>query len=115
MRMEERPPFYEVQGPESADPVRAVIRCIEHGAGALLFDRGALPGAFFDLSTGLAGEVAQKLSNYGLRMVGVVPDLAAHSPRFQEFAKEANQGRQLRFVATRAEAIAWLERRERSG
>jgi hypothetical protein len=109
--MEEPKDYYEAQGPERADPLHAVRRCIEEGAAALLFDHGALPAAFFDLSTGVAGEVAQKLSNYGLRMAGVVPDLTVHSPRFQEFAGEANRGRRIHFAPTREEALAWLERR----
>ena len=87
----------------------ALIRCIEHGAQALLFDRGALPAAFFDLSTGVAGELAQKLANYGIRMAAVVPDLSACSARFRDFARETNAGRQLCFFPTRQEAIAWLE------
>ena len=94
---------------EVADPVAALIRCIEQGSRALLMDRSALPDAFFDLSTGVAGELAQKLANYGVRMAGVVPDLAAHSVRFREFAREASAGTQLRFFATREEAVAWLE------
>ncbi len=76
---------------------------------ALLLDHGALPAAFFDLSTGVAGELVHKLVNYW-RMAAVVPDLAAHSQRFGEFAREANQGRQLRFCATREDAIDWLGR-----
>jgi hypothetical protein len=109
--MEQPETYYEVSGPERADPVRAVMRCVEEGAEALLFDHGALPGPFFDLSTGVAGEVAQKLSNYGLRMAGVVPDLSVHSARFQEFAGEANRGRRIHFAATREAALAWLARR----
>jgi hypothetical protein len=50
----------------------------------------------------------QKLVNYGVRMAAVVPDLAAHSLRFGEFAREANQGRQFRFFTTRQESIDWL-------
>jgi len=103
--------IYEAGGAQPVDPLVEVIRCVEHGAGALLFDRGALPAAFFDLSTGVAGELAQKLVNYGVRMAGVVPDLSAHSPHFRSFAREANAGRQLRFFPTREEAIAWLESR----
>jgi hypothetical protein len=108
--MEQASAFLEVSGPEPTDPVRAVIRCIEDGTYAVLFDRGALPAAFFDLSTGLVGEVALKLTNYGVRMAGVVPDLGVHSARFQEFAREANKGRQIHFAATREAAVAWLER-----
>ena len=101
--------IYEADGEQPVDPLAALVHCIEHEARALLFDRGALPAAFFDLSTGLAGEVAQKLVNYGIRMAAVVPDLSDRSPHFRAFAREANAGRQLRFFATRQEAIAWLE------
>jgi hypothetical protein len=102
------PAFFEPEGARPIDPVAAVIGCIEHGARALLLDAGALPPAFFDLRSGVAGNVVQKLVNYGIRMAAVVPDLEAQSVRFQEFAREANSGRQFRFFATRREAIEWL-------
>lgn len=105
-------PFYEAERSGPGGPGAAVIRCLEHGVYAILFDDGALSAAFFDLSTGVAGELAQKLTNYGMRMAAVVPDPSAHSARFQDFAREANRGRQLRFCATREEAVAWLERSE---
>jgi hypothetical protein len=101
------PTFYEA-GP-STDALAAVRHCIENGTYALLFDRGALAPPFFDLSSGIAGEVAQKLVNYGIRMASVVPDLSAYSPHFRDFARESNRGRRLRFFATRDEAVAWLE------
>jgi hypothetical protein len=103
------PLYYEAERAQPGGPGAAVIHCVEHGAGALLFDHGALPAAFFDLSTGIAGELAQKLANYGIRMAAVVPDPSIHSARFQDFAREANRGRQIRFFATRGEAVAWLE------
>lgn len=102
------PDFFEPEGARPIDPVRAVVACIEQGTFALLLDAGTLPAAFFDLSTGVASEVVQKLVNYGVRMGAVVPDLDAHSVRFQEFAREANRFAQFRFFATRAEAVAWL-------
>jgi hypothetical protein len=103
--------FFELPDGAPFDGPAAVIRCVEEGAGALLLDRAVLPAAFFDLRTGVAGELAQKLVNYGLRMAAVVPDLSAQPPRFREFAREANAGGQLRFFATRQEAVAWLESR----
>ena len=102
------PEFFEPEGVRPVDPVRAVVACIEQETRALLLDAGALPAAFFDLRTGVAGEVVQKLVNYGIRMAAVVPDLAAHPPRFRQFAREANRGAQFRFFPTRAEAVAWL-------
>jgi hypothetical protein len=103
--------FFEPEGARPIDPVAAVIGCIEHGGRALLLDAGALPAAFFDLRTGVAGDVVQKLVNYGVRMAAVVPDLGAHPERFREFAREANAGRQFRFFATRSEAVDWLAAR----
>lgn len=107
------PPFYAAERAQPDGPGAAVIRCIELGAGGILFDHGALPAAFFDLSTGVCGDLAQKLSNYGLRMAAVVPDPSVHPARFQDFAREANRGRQIRFFATRGEAVVWLEEGER--
>jgi hypothetical protein len=100
--------FFEPTGAQPADPVAALRSCIERGRRALLLDHGSLPAAFFDLSTGVAGELVQRLVNYDVRMAAVVPDLAAHPERFREFAAEANRGRQFRFFATRQEAIDWL-------
>ena len=103
--------FFEAAGGRPVNPVVALIACIEQGSRALLLDRDALSAAFFDLSSGVAGELVQKLVNYGVRMAAVVPDLAVHSPRFQEFVREANKGGQFHFCATRQEAIDWLEAR----
>lgn len=99
---------FEPDANQPADLLGALRTCIERGARALLLDRGAIPAAFFDLSTGNAGEVAQKLVDYRIRMAAVVPDLGAHSARFREFASEAQTGRWLRFFATREQAVDWL-------
>ena len=64
--------------------------------------------AFFDLRSGLAGDLAQRLTLYGLRAACVVPDLAAQPERFREFAREANRGSGIRVFATRGDAVAWL-------
>lgn len=47
----------------------------------------------------------------GVRPVDPVASVnvcGAQSTRFQEFAREANTGRQFRFFVTRGEAINWL-------
>lgn len=92
----------------SVDPVAAVTACIENGKDAVLFLDGALPPEFFDLSTRVAGNVVQRLTTYGIRMAAVVPDPAAYSDSFRDFAREANRGRQFRFFADREQAAEWL-------
>ncbi|MFC5422261.1 DUF4180 domain-containing protein [Bosea eneae] len=68
---------------------------------------------FFDLGSGLAGEVGQKFANYRMPLV-IIGDIAqwtAKSRAFREFVREANDGSCLWFVADRAELIAKLSTR----
>jgi hypothetical protein len=104
--------YFEPDPRKPFDPATLVAGCLGRGAHALLLDAGAIPPAFFDLSTGLAGETLQKLANYRIRMVAVVPDPSVYSTRFREFVNEASRGRACRFFATRDEAIDWLESTE---
>ena len=90
-------------------PMDVVAACFEKGTQALLIDRPALPPEFFDLRTGVTGELVQKLTQYGIRLACVVPDLGAQPERFQEFAREANRGSRARFFESRNGAVAWLE------
>ena len=90
------------------DPGAVVVACIESGAHGLLLDHGALPPGFFDLSTGVAGALVQRLTTYGIRMAAVVPDPAVHSRPFQDFAREASAGRQFRVFPDREQAVGWL-------
>jgi hypothetical protein len=59
-----------------------------------------LDAAFFDLSTGLAGEIMQKFVNYRTRLA-VVGDLSAYTARSEALAalvRESNRGRHIWFV-----------------
>ena len=92
----------------SFDTTAIVTSCIESGARAVLFDAGVLPPAFFDLSSGMAGELLHRLSIYGIVMAAVLPDPARCSRTFREFLLETNRGKQFRFFPTREGAEAWL-------
>lgn len=60
---------------------------------------------FFDLKTGLAGEIMQKISNYGLHM-GIIGDFTRYkSKSFRDFVYECNKTGQVVFVATLEEVI----------
>ncbi len=73
-------------------------------------DRVVIPVArlspeFFRLSTGLAGAVLQKFTNYQLR-VAIVGDMSAYTDRsapLRDFVRESNRGTQIRFLASAAE------------
>jgi hypothetical protein len=99
---------FELPANGAFDPHAVFAACIENGADTLLFDAGALPPVFFDLSSGVAGDLLHRLSVYRMRMAAVVPDPSVHSLRFQEFMLEANKGRAYRFFPHRDDAIRWL-------
>jgi Domain of unknown function (DUF4180) len=79
------------------------------GAAGLLLTENELRPAFFDLHSGIAGELFQKFTNYHLRLALVVPDPAAHGERFSELAYEHRQHKMIRFFALEADALRWLE------
>ena len=80
----------------------------ENGTNLLLLNEQNLDPAFYDLSTGLAGEIAQKLWNYRTRLAVVGTFTTVRSVRFREFMNETNKGNQLRFLNDTESAVRWL-------
>lgn len=65
---------------------------------------------FFNLKTGMAGELLQKFSNYRVRLV-IIGDFSRYSSKaFQDFVYESNKHRQINFVGSSAEAIEVLSK-----
>ena len=103
------PDFAEYKPDKDFVPMDVVAACFEQSTQAVLIDRPALPPEFFDLRTGVTGELVQKLAQYGIRLACVVPDLGAQPERFREFAREANRGDRAHVFESRDGAVAWLE------
>ncbi len=84
-----------------------------HGAEWVLLPVELLPGAFFQLRSGVAGAIAQKFVDYrmGLLIVGDVSPHLAASSAFREWVWETNRGRRLRFVPDLDAALSWLHGR----
>jgi hypothetical protein len=59
---------------------------------------------FFNLITGLAGEILQKFVNYRIKLA-VVGDFSKLSKNFNAFIVECNRGSQFFFAASLEEAI----------
>lgn len=73
-------------------------------AGTVVVPVACLSGDFFVLRTRLAGEIVQKFTNYGLRLV-ILGDIAKHieaSTALRDFVYEANQRTNLWFLPDRA-------------
>jgi hypothetical protein len=77
-------------------------------AGGLLLDETQLGARFFDLRSGLAGELFQKFTNYRVRLAIVVADAQAHGSRFSELVREHRTHNAVRFFDTEQRARQWL-------
>lgn len=53
---------------------------------------------FFDLKTGIAGEILQKFSNYRVRLVIVGEFIRFPGQSIKDFIFESNKGRQINFL-----------------
>jgi len=74
----------------------------------LLLEEGDLSPSFYDLRSGLAGELFQKFVNYQVPLVLVVSDLSAHGQRFRELANVHRTHPMVRILSDRVEALRWL-------
>lgn len=90
------------------DALDLVALCGEYETDKLLLDGECLDPAFFDLKTGLAGEVLLKLSNYRIRAAVIMPQERVGTGRFAEFVLETNRGNQFRVYSQHEGAEKWL-------
>lgn len=90
------------------DVLDLLALCGEAGTDRLLFPQGSLAEAFFDLSTGLAGEITLKLSTYRVKAAIVVDLDQVPSRYFKDWAGECNRGKEIRFCTSFQDAVEWL-------
>jgi hypothetical protein len=64
-----------------------------------------ITGDFFNLSTGIAGEMLQKVSNYRKRLAIIGDFENIESKSLRDFIYESNRTKQILFVKTKEEAL----------
>lgn len=80
----------------------------QHGATCLLLYEENLTPEFFDLKTGLAGEILQKYTNYKMKLVVIGDFGSVTSQSLKAFILESNRGRQVAFMQNRAAALVHI-------
>jgi hypothetical protein len=72
------------------------------GFDKIIIDERNITSEFFDLKTGIAGEVLQKFSQYRmpLAIVGDLSKYTSKSKSLTDFIYESNKGRQINFLAS---------------
>lgn len=110
--------FYPIGATGIAEVVTngVIINCVEDGIDlignvyfqgfekVILYKENVSPD-FFDLRTGMAGEILQKFSNYRVRLV-IVGDFSAYTSKsLRDFIHESNKGKLVNFLFSKEEAI----------
>ncbi|MDQ3905279.1 MAG: DUF4180 domain-containing protein [Actinomycetota bacterium] len=88
---------------------RLIEACFSEGGSGTLLYAANLPPTFFDLSSGDAGVILQKLRNYRIRLAVVAPPgSVVFSSRFGELVADERRGGDFGLFATRDAARDWL-------
>lgn len=90
---------------EVQDAVDLLGNCYYQGIDRIILYQHQLVPAFFDLKTGIAGEILQKFSNYNVRLaiIGDYSNLTSQS--LKDFIFESNKQKHICFAASREEAL----------
>lgn len=78
------------------------------GCERMIINKESLPDGFFTLSTGIAGEILQKFSNYRMKLAIVGDFNSLKSKSLADFIYECNKGSLVFFKSTLDEAIEAL-------
>ena len=107
MNMLEREPGMRYLA-DANDVGRLIEDCVSAGARTALLYADNLPGKFFDLSSGQAGLILQKLRTYKVRLAVVAPtERVVTSGPFKELLAEERKSGQFALFDTRDAAAAW--------
>lgn len=90
------------------DALDLVAACGENCIDSLLLHEGNLTPAFFNLKTGLAGEILQKFINYSIKVALVLDLQQVGEGRFKEMLIDNGRSRHFRVFSERNEAEQWL-------
>jgi hypothetical protein len=93
------------------DVMPDVTRAIEaaYGSNGLLLTEADLGAGFFDLRSGLMGELFQRFTNHEISLALVVSDPSVYGNRVGELAFEHRHHRLIRFFGSLESARAWLQ------
>lgn len=92
----------------SADGLDLMGNLYYQGFDRIIIYEPNITPAFFDLKTGMAGEILQKFSTYRVRLV-IVGDFEKYTSKsLKDFIYESNKGKQINFLSSTSEAVKAL-------
>jgi hypothetical protein len=86
------------------DALDLMVNCVYNGADRIILHQENIVPEFFDLKSGLAGEILQKFSNYRARLAIIGDFEEVKSKSLRDFIRESNKHGRVVFVASPEEA-----------
>lgn len=87
------------------DALELLMNCSYSGTSLLLIQKHSLTVDFFDLKTGLAGDILQKFSNYKGKLAIIGDFLNIPGKSFRDFITECNRGNRIFFLENQHEGL----------
>jgi Domain of unknown function (DUF4180) len=81
-----------------------------HSVQSMIIHAKSLPMEFFELKTGIAGEILQKFSNYRMKLAIIGDFSEIKSKSLRDFIRESNNRKTISFVETLNEALSILDK-----
>jgi len=81
-----------------------------HSVQSMIIHAESLLPEFFDLKSGIAGEILQKFSNYRMKLAIVGDFSEIKSKSLRDFIRESNDRKIISFVSTVNEALSVLDK-----
>jgi len=81
-----------------------------HSVRSMIIHAESLPPEFFDLKTGIAGEILQKFSNYRMKLAIVGDFSEIKSKSLRDFIRESNDRKIISFVSSVKDALSNLDK-----
>lgn len=93
---------------ETQDALDIMANCNYQGAYKIVIQEQNITPEFFDLKTGLAGDILQKFSTYRVQLA-IIGDFSKYTSKsLRDFISESNRFRRINFVSSKEEAIKSL-------
>lgn len=93
---------------EPGDILDIMVEAGYNNCNGIIINEKTFHPDFFDLQSGMAGEILQKFSNYRMRLAIVGDFSELKSKSLRDFIRESNKGRAICFVESTEEALSRL-------
>lgn len=91
--------------PNAQGALDFMVQIQEKGCDSAIIQKSNVPETFFDLKTGLAGEILQKFTNYRFNLA-IVGDYSGYASKsLKDFIYESNRGGKFLFACSIKEAM----------